>query len=138
MQWPGFSFSVPMLARLVTLGMRLLYVQGATDDLDRRRVCLRSRRLQLYGEVSTNDWSQPDPDLRVGLFFWGSYRPPRPYLRLPWWTWQTPRTPEYITPKNCYGLRNITDRQIRTVVRFLTAARPISAEELSCARLHLP
>ncbi|MDO8559834.1 MAG: hypothetical protein Q7S23_02230 [bacterium] len=138
MRWSGFAFSVPLMTRLVTLGMQLLREQGVTDEHDRRRLCLRSRRMERYGEISVGDWNRRRPDRRVGLFFWGAYRPPRPVSRFPWWSWQTPRAPAFITPDICYSLRSITDGQIRTVLRFLQLARPISALEFTCARLHLP
>ena len=82
------------------------------------------------------EWGVPQADRRCGMFFWGTYRPAKPWRRFNCWSWQTPRRLAAVTAANCtLAMRHITDREITLVLQFLKTGTVISREEFACATL---
>lgn len=129
-QWPGFSFSVERISELISAGMQL--VRRCGGEIDYRGFCrvnLFWPQARRYSCVEVSDWRKPDADPRVGLFFWGVYRPDRPRSRFRHWSWQTPRDRSAVIPENFSGkIAEVTDWEIAYVIRCLGQSGIISRE----------
>lgn len=127
-QWPGFSFSVERICELIDAGMQLVLAQGVIDYRGFCRVNLFWYQARRYSYIEVSDWRKSDADLRVGLFFWGVYRPDRPYSRFRFWSWQTPRDRSAVVLENLSRASwlEVPDWQISYVIRSLGQSRVIS------------
>lgn len=121
------------LARLVQAGLYKLKRYGETDSLGRRVVYLVHRTC--YCSITVVDWGRSQCDLGSGLFFWGWYRPVRWWSNFPFWHWQTPSHPKWVTRESSLLLRSVRTWQLMRVLRILRHSRIISETEFHCATL---